>query len=626
MTSRGAYCSLSCLNCRSKKRKCDGGEICNYCRRLNLECRRTSKDHRSDRLTTSEAHQLQESASRLKLLVAQIGEIANENDDRGIEKIRMLLRKAQTPNKIQKTTRKIPVSIGASSGGGFSVFGPTSAFHNLVDMSSGPQSEELNNGDLYNTAELKVCVINFFKWLYPDITVFIHRESFLNDFLIPSQGQKYCSKELVYAIAALGARCTDDESQRTLSQSFYETARAEIFSKKVCEPQITTLQALLCLSLYELGDGNASASWMLSGMAIRMGYDLGFQLNPSDWAIADSGGDSTSQQGIIANLDIMIRSRIYWGCYILDHFISLIMGRPVTVRKTEASIPSSEMLPNAENIDEYVFLCENTSHSVGNLDAALTIEPLCSLGECVGSLLADIFSAYTADENLSYLNKIKVAKYNTALADWRRKLPLALRWTKTSMLTCQYNPTVMNYRLFYYVVLICLNRPFLGLDPSEFPGQPPLKICSDAIAELAGALEQFNQASYPLSILVVYSSILALSVLIAQVQNLPPNEKPDEVKLQQLRVYLKTVSGSSSRWKLAARSVLFFKNKVAALQNAAMSEIFAAEDEKSNILTQIDFDQVLEMGEDMFLWGNQDNLLNNFFEFFDHSTEMGSIK
>lgn len=618
MVSRGGYCSLSCLNCRVKKRKCDGEDVCGNCRRLGLECKRASKDHRSLRLSTSETSELQENAQRLKLLVANISEIASDfHDKNSMEKIRDLLRQTQQPNKIQKISKRIPVSIGASSGGEYSVFGPTSAFPNLVDMSTGPQSEENEDDFQYNSPELKACVADFFKWLYPDITVFIHRESFLNEFLNPGSNQKYCSKELVYAIAALGAKCSEFEAQRGLAQTFYENARATIFAKKICEPQINTLQALLCLSLYELGDGNASASWMLSGMAIRMGYDLGFQLNPSDWTMADTNASAT-QQAIIAKTDIMIRSRIYWGCYIVDHFISLIMGRPVTVRKTEATIPSSEMLPNAKNIDDYVFKSELLPGSVGNLDAALTIEPLCSLGECVGSLLADIFSAYTSDDSLSYLNKIKVAKYNNFILEWRRKLPLALRWTKASLFKHLYNPTVMNYRLFYYVVLICLNRPFLNMDADEFPGQNPARICDDAISELAVSLEKFNESGFSLSILVVYASILALSVLLVQCQN-SESLGFDPDKLKQMHIYYKAVSVASSRWKLAARSVLFFKNKAATFENREVSKIFESEEVAlPAILSQVDFDQVLAMGEDMFLWGNQDNLLTNFFDFIEH--------
>lgn len=611
---RGGYCSLSCLNCRVKKRKCDGEEICANCKRLGLECKRAAKDRRTVRLTTIEIADLQANSARLLRLISEIGDVAYEED--ALNKIRHVLQTAQSssayPNGLlEKTTKRMPVSIGASGGGEYSVFGPTSAFYNLVDMTSGPQTEGQKDSGQDVSPELRACVASFFRWLYPDITVFIHRESFLNEFLNAGAIQKYCLRELVWAIAALGAKCSDIAEQRELAQSFYESARAAIFAKKVCEPQINTLQALLCLSLYELGDGNASASWMLSGMAMRMGYDLGFQLNPSDWSIAE--GEMSAQQSVIAKTDIMIRSRIYWGCYILDHFISLIMGRPVTVRKTEASIPSSEMLPNAKNIDEYVFNALDPTAAT-NLDAALTIEPLCSLGECVGALLKDIFSAYTSDEGASYLNKIKVAAYNQRLADWRRKLPLALRWTRSSFSRHLYNPTVMNYRLFFYIVLICLNRPFIGADTDDFPGQSPLKVCSDGISELSVVLAKFNELGFSLSILVVYSSILGLSVLLVQAQN---NAVSADM-LEQMKTYYKTVSVASCQWKLAARSIIFFRNKATSFGDQAVSSIFEEEQAPQGNLGQLNLDQVLGLGEDMFLWGNQDNLLTNFFDFFEH--------
>ena len=622
MAGRGSYCKTSCFNCRLKKRKCDGQEVCAYCAKHQLRCERTQKDNRSVRLSTSETTDLREEAVFLKGVVAQISDLAdndNATEHSTVYKIRAVLRRCADAGPAPCVSKRIPVSVGASGGGEYSVFGPTSAFHTLVDMTGGLRADS-READVHQSPAIQACVGHFFKWLYPDITVFIHRESFLNEFLQRLASTKYCSQELVHAIAALGAKCSDSAEERDLAPTFYENARAAIFANKVCEPQINTLQALLCLSLYELGDGNALASWMLSGMALRMGYDLGFQLNPQDWTME-------TPHSVMAKTDIMVRSRIYWGCYIVDHFVSLIMGRPVTVRKTEATVPSSKMLPNAENIDAYVF----SDAGGDNIDAALTIEPLCAIGDCVGALLADIFSAYTADDSIAGLTRAKVVQYNTRLADWRRKLPSALRWTRSSLAGMRYNPTLMNFRLMYYVVVICLNRPFLTASAAEFPGQLPRQIFDDALAELAQLLDTFNASGYPPSILVVYSSILALSVLLLQLQalaeaalvepgvsgaSLAPME-PNTEQLSHLSVFCRTVSAAALRWKLAARSALFFRNKVAAMPYASVQRILEAQQEPLN-LTQMDFDQVLEMDEDMFLWGNQDNLLTNILEFWEH--------
>lgn len=555
--------------------------------------------------------------------LAQIQEIVQESLGRRSESalvcIRELLEKPQPVRKNSNSRKKIPVSLDASGGGEYSVFGPTSAFLNIVEASS-PSIPIQFSSALLNMSQLVGCIENFFKGMYPDVTVFIHRESFLAEFLSPGVSQGYCSEELVYAIAALGAKCSHSEELQALAQGFFDTARNSILTKKICVPQINTLQALLCLSLFELGEGNASASWMFSGMAIRMGYDLGFQLDPEDWAI-DLSSSGDSQQALITNQNVMVRSRIYWGCYIVDHFISLVMGRPVTVRKTEASIPSSEVLPNSKNIDGFVFQPSQTAHGVGNLDAFQTIEPLCLLSECIGSLLTDIYTGESTDEHLSYLNKMKLARYNEFLASWRHKLPVNLRWTDSSLRKQDFNPTIANYRLFYYIVLICLNKPFLNVETDVFREQSPQLILDTAISELAICLGKFNESSSPPSILIVYSSILGLSIALLQVQDISKDGEIEHKKLQNLEVFYTTVSDACSYWKLATKSLLFVRRKVKDIGHPTISKIFDSVTElfESN-LGNDELTDLMSQGYDLPNWANQDNLFANFFDFIDHQS------
>lgn len=552
--------------------------------------------------------------------LTRIFELTKEsNSQSALDQIKEVLQNSYKAVSPQKSKKKIPVSIDASGGGEYSVFGPTSAFLNLVNISERSVPKQLFNNGLMNISQLVTCLENFFKWMYPDVTVFIHRESFLDEFLSPDKSQGYCSEELVYAIAALGAKCSPSEDLRVLAQTFFETARNKILTNQICIPQINTLQALLCLSLYELGEGNASASWMLSGMAIRMGYDLGFQLDPKDWSL-DNTSVGASQQALITNINVMVRSRIYWGCYIVDHFVSLIMGRPVTVRKTEASIPTSEVLPNATNIDSFVFQPAKSPQSVHNLDAFQTIEPLCLLSECIGSLLTDIYTGESSEEGLSYLNKMKLAKYNGFLAEWRRKLPVSLRWTDSSLKKQDYNPTVANYRLFYYIVVICLNRPFFNVQTDVFLDQSPQGILDTAISELSICLGKFNESGSPPSILTVYSSILGLSVALMQIQGISEGEQIDKSKAHDLKVYYTTVSNACAHWKLAAKSLIYVKKKVKDIHHPLISEIFGSVTEiVENKLSDDDFPNMVDPNDDMFSWSNQDNLFANFFDFVDHT-------
>lgn len=526
--------------------------------------------------------------------------VMKEPKETALGKIKGILAAPEDKQK-QRNSKKLPVSIGASGKGSYSIFGPTSAFHNVVDMSEENADNETPQPALLNLSLLMECLSNFFKWQYPDIATFIHRESFLNDFLYPKSNRGYCSEELVYAIAAVGAKCSDDDMTRSLAPSFFETSKRMLFLSKIFQPQICTLQALLCLSLYELGEGNASASWMLSGMAIRMGYDLGFQLNPKDWAISDP---TTNEQELIVMMDVTVRSRIYWGCYIFDNFVSLVMGRPVTVRKSEALIPSSEHLPNSENIDDFVFQPSSGPHSVANVDPSATISHLCSLSECAGSLLSEIFSMEAEEEGMAYMTRQKVIEHNQFLSSWRRGLPSAMKWTKASLKRQTYNPTLMNFRLFYYVVLICLNRPFITDPDSQ-------SFCDNAIDELAICLDKFNEGCFPPSVLVVYTSLLVMTVVLLKIFAAKSEAEVLEADLKALSVFHVTVSRSCSYWKLATKFLLFMKKKVDEMGFARVSRIFGSGNELEGSLTQSEVDQILSSNE----FFNVDQLLSNFFEF-----------
>jgi hypothetical protein len=68
-----------------------------------------------------------------------------------------------------------------------------------------------------------------------------------------------------------------------------------------------------------------------------MAQDLGIQTDPRHWMVPGSGDVSLE--------DIEIRRRIYWGCYISDKLISLILGRPALLIDADAGVEVTERLP-----------------------------------------------------------------------------------------------------------------------------------------------------------------------------------------------------------------------------------------------------------------------------------------
>lgn len=166
----------------------------------------------------------------------------------------------------------------------------------------------------------------FFTHQYPQF-MFVYREAFLADYFRFEHGGKYWSFSLLYSLSALGA--VHSSSPRTRKKAFLLAKCAEeiIISHELSQPAFTTVQALLCLAFHELGQGNSSKGWLFSGkrlpvawllcskpcfsgMAFRMGQDLGFQRDPRRWVSKD--------HSILTASDFEIRRRNYWGCYLAD--------------------------------------------------------------------------------------------------------------------------------------------------------------------------------------------------------------------------------------------------------------------------------------------------------------------
>ncbi|KAL2670062.1 hypothetical protein Neosp_014943 [[Neocosmospora] mangrovei] len=179
-------------------------------------------------------------------------------------------------------------------------------------------------------------LMQFFKWQYPQF-MFIYREGFLQDHFGDRFNCKYWSSALLLSICALGTLMSPDEEDRRSSEQFYTAAESILMVTGLTRPSIVTVQAFLCLAFYEIGRGNLSKGWGFSGIAFRIAQDMGFQKDPKNWISYDAS--------LTTDEDVEIRRRIYWGCYISDKLISLILGRPVFLYYDDAEVEPMEQQP-----------------------------------------------------------------------------------------------------------------------------------------------------------------------------------------------------------------------------------------------------------------------------------------
>ncbi|VEU20770.1 DEKNAAC101769 [Brettanomyces naardenensis] len=287
------------------------------------------------------------------------------------------------------------------------------------------------------------------------------------------------------------------------------------------------------LGLYDIYNGRNNSGWVLSGIGLRMGFNLGFQLNPKSWYLKEES---------INDLTVSIRSRIYWGCFIVDHLLGLLLGRPATLQISDTTIQESEATPDIDWIAEYNFPGYDKIIDISN-----PLKNVVQLIVLTEDILHRVF--FKKDPNLD--------TYNRQIIDWREKLPDPLKWDRKTLGRRASDPTRMMLVYYYYIVQLCLNRQFVRI-----PGNSSQEICHNATEDLYIAITSFTKVHgfQKCSILIVYASIISVSVIL-----LGASEKAasNDVALslhfnpetrRNFFAFMNVLKECSNTWKLSQRS------------------------------------------------------------------------
>ncbi|RLV90250.1 hypothetical protein JA1_004697 [Spathaspora sp. JA1] len=578
--SKSSTNRLSCQRCRIRKVKCNFEIPCDNCIKVGVECVQTTADMRKKRPAVDYVNKLQAKVDVFTKFIQQFKTLDS------MESKTDLINQTDFDKLVKEVSRPPPQAIGSSSSSPAhmethhhdededrAIYGPTSVYHDAFPTSN---SKLKNNRDSSQTinrmnkdSDILTCIKLFFTWQYPDHNMFIFREAFLNDFVNPKPTSLYCSQKLILSICALGARMSDDDRIYNKSKQYYLDAKTLLLNQ-LGQPSITSLQSFMLLAFYDICSGLNSSGWMLSGNAMRMGFDLGFQLNPQVWFVE-------SKNKSLSNLDVDIRSRIYWGCYMADHFISLLLGRPAVLKFSDASISETNDLPDSEGIDDFTYEGYVKQQQIGfhappQVKGSYISDPLRKIINLINisdNMLNDIFSKSeheesNTSEDIDLISRWeKLIEYNAQIMKWKMSLPDDLQWNREKLKTTGENPTYSCIRYYYYILLLCLNRPFVGIETDKVPEDhylSPLSICSNAIDDLYESIKRFQSAHgyRRVSIFIVYSSILSISIiLLTNTSKQLVNEKKDR-----LQFFMGVLYGCSKTWKLAEKSYNLIKIKL----------------------------------------------------------------
>jgi hypothetical protein len=189
----------------------------------------------------------------------------------------------------------------------------------------------------------------YFSYHYPYFTT-LSKKLFWRDYMkgkhgLAGQTTIHCSSLLVNAMCALGCHFTDlpgafgtPGDSRTKGDHFFAEAKRLIIENDEYEkPRLVTVQALALMSVREAGCAREAKGWVYSGMAFRMAYDIGLNLELE-------GIDKER----MSDDDIDARRVTFWGCFLFDKCWSNYLGRLPQLPKNSFNVATVDVFPDED--------------------------------------------------------------------------------------------------------------------------------------------------------------------------------------------------------------------------------------------------------------------------------------
>ncbi|TRM66968.1 fungal-specific transcription factor domain-containing protein [Schizophyllum amplum] len=270
---------------------------------------------------------------------------------------------------------------------------------------------------------------------------------------------------LLFAIFSIAARYADNappsSSSRGLPPSTQEMWDAGdeylrsaklILSGMYCASRPSTVQALLLMGYREIGIGAMAEAWTYVGMAVRMAQDLGMHRSADGWSRTRLGGKLFSEE------ELSERKRIWYGCVIMDKYVSAYIGRPLGIseRDFDTPLPSANDPEEYEDCKPYSSLCSHErmrlqavpGRSISCFNASATLSNILSM---IVQAVYSVRSGPAPDEEVQYLEGL--------LDRWYIALPEHLRRDPGFANQTAPLPHVLALHMQYWCSVLLLHRP-----------------------------------------------------------------------------------------------------------------------------------------------------------------------
>jgi hypothetical protein len=290
---------------------------------------------------------------------------------------------------------------------------------------------------------------------YNSVLQVVHQHAFTED---RERGRtQYYSGFLHVCILAMGFRFADKsrpDIQRISLPHRESTLHREakyMLDMELERPGgLPSIAALLILGDSEVGVGRDNVGWMYAGMAMRLSFDLGLQL--------DSRNAGFSQQ------EMDVRRMTLWACVIYDRYWSLFLGRPLTMKTVDLDIYSLT--------DRFDRLGTSTVAGAEQGLSRTIYEALIELMEISGKIVEQVefrrtLGPNSCPEQSAYF---KMAALDREIHNWNTRLPRELRYTEENRTAAPMSFYLLHQQ--YHASLILLHRPFARYDDPEGGNEP----------------------------------------------------------------------------------------------------------------------------------------------------------
>ncbi|OAP57499.1 hypothetical protein AYL99_08237 [Fonsecaea erecta] len=500
--------ALACNHCRLKKVKCVIElEGCRKCKRLNIPCVWPSEDKRK---CPSSKNHIRELYQRIADLESAL-ESAKATQSFAAPS-RHQVTSPQTPSTYSAVSVPIPTQeednlisrlcgrqwkLNSDEEGQYKFFGPTSSLHLTESVSSsllGPWSRrgvtaDVGSDDPVDPETQAHLLELYWKYQHTVLQVF-DREEFLEG--LRTRQTTYFSKALLYCVYACAARISDRPSVRAMvipsnddmedKEPFLVASATRLLDQELKRPQITTIQALLLLSVVHCSLSKDTKGWLLTGDACRLAIDLGLHRNGEQLA-------STN----LSPRDMKVRQITYWGCLVFDRLWALYLGRPSCLKSEDTELRHCSLTQLDASWEKRIaFSWVTLLTTCGRICDALNEE------QC------DTETLHALDEQLQ---------------DWYQNLDPELQY-------CKEGPaSILVLHMQYYSCRIHLHRPTaaFGVRTSETDATQcnmSRQICIDNATNIARTLQDYRNVhgdASTMSGVALHVIATASTILIADI-------------------------------------------------------------------------------------------------------------